>query len=262
MNCFEKYCSICGKEKKGVFIDIIGKYTYSPCSCEIKQQLEENNKILNRNKTALIENYKQKSGVVGIYENCSLQNFKATTQNQKTVIDKCLGFCKNPKGNLLIVGGVGTGKTHLCCGIINEITRDFVSKLSDDEILNSNGGLNLPTVPYCFLISETEMIKCFREYFKFDSNGKSKEILRICKLRKLLIIDDLGVRTGYTENDLSMLYEIIDYRYIHSLPTVITSNMTPKEISAIIGDRCYDRLKNCGEVISIKGNSHRKAKGQ
>ena len=50
-------------------------------------------------------------------------------------------------------------------------------------------------------------------------------------------------------NVLSPIIDLISYRYEHQLPTIITSNLTPQQISEVYGKRIGDRLKETTEIV-------------
>lgn len=75
------------------------------------------------------------------------------------------------------------------------------------------------------------------------------------KRAKLLILDDLGVREP-TEAFLDFLYSIINNRYNDMQGTLITTNLSSKEISNCFGNRIYSRLLS-GKVIKLDGNDLR-----
>ena len=77
----------------------------------------------------------------------------------------------------------------------------------------------------------------------------------------LLILDDLGVerKTGYMQE---MVYKIVNARYVAGLPVIVTTNLTPEELTktADIGyRRTYDRLLEKCLPIEVNGRSRRRA---
>jgi DNA replication protein DnaC len=79
----------------------------------------------------------------------------------------------------------------------------------------------------------------------------------------LLVLDDLGVENE-TNWVIQELETIIDYRYIHNLPTVVTTNLSLPQLNAKYGsERVTSRLKRAknarivvidsSEFISVRG---------
>jgi DNA replication protein DnaC len=71
-----------------------------------------------------------------------------------------------------------------------------------------------------------------------------------------LVIDDLGAEKS-SEWAREILYLIIDKRYSDLLPTIITSNLSPKELAEKLDDRLVSRLMEDAIVIKIDGKDHR-----
>ena len=73
----------------------------------------------------------------------------------------------------------------------------------------------------------------------------------------LLLIDELGAQGG-TEFERQSLHQIIDTRYRNMRPTIVTSNLPSGKLSAYIGDRALDRLReNGGQAITFDWESSR-----
>lgn len=82
----------------------------------------------------------------------------------------------------------------------------------------------------------------------------------------LLVIDDLGKEningSGWVEE---RLFQIINRRYNEMLPVFITTNLTPAELGARIGEPTMDRLiEMCGpdNIVQVKGENQRKPRRQ
>lgn len=72
----------------------------------------------------------------------------------------------------------------------------------------------------------------------------------------LAFIDDLGAAktTEWTEE---VTYRLVNHRYEHQLPTVFTSNATPKELGERVGERVASRLMEMTQRVVIKGSDRR-----
>lgn len=64
----------------------------------------------------------------------------------------------------------------------------------------------------------------------------------------MLIIDDLGCETDSPTNK-AIINDLIAYRYSYGVPTIITSNLTPQEMSSRYKDRLYERIIQTGKVV-------------
>ena len=88
---------------------------------------------------------------------------------------------------------------------------------------------------------------------RFDDNA-----MVLVERARALVLDDLGAE--YLDDKgafTSLLDSIIDARYRHLLPTVITTNLRAAEFKARYGERTIDRLRERGEFIELKGASLR-----
>lgn len=74
--------------------------------------------------------------------------------------------------------------------------------------------------------------------------------------RGFIVLDDLGAERA-TEWVLERLYQLIDHRHGHLLPTVITSNFTLDELAERVGARVAWRIAEMCEPVGIDGRNLR-----
>jgi DNA replication protein DnaC len=91
--------------------------------------------------------------------------------------------------------------------------------------------------------------------------AKDLDELKQYRLQQMLAIDDLGKEP--TEvlnfgNVVSPVVDLLEYRYNHQLFTVVTTNLTPKEIREKYGARIADRFNEMLEVIRFQDISYRR----
>ncbi|MFE7395689.1 ATP-binding protein [Streptomyces sp. NPDC057557] len=74
----------------------------------------------------------------------------------------------------------------------------------------------------------------------------------------ILLIDDLGAAkiSEFTED---INFRLINHRYENALPTLFTSNVLPKELTARLGDRVASRLNEMCQPVVITGPDRRRA---
>jgi len=136
-------------------------------------------------------------------------------------------WMKNPKGFLIFMGCPGSGKTHFCHAIMNDMKDPhphFYKRFWSES-------------------SFTSQIKS-----SFDLNGTSEqEIIRLGD-DHLVILDDLG-STQVSEWKKEILLQFINHRYEKRLPTVVTSNLNEHEIKEILGERIHSRLFEKESVV-------------
>ena len=126
-------------------------------------------------------------------------------------------FSKDLQGWLLLEGSYGAGKTHLAAAIANAAV--------------------LRGVPTLF-ITVPDLLDSLR--FSFSDATTSFEA-RFDDIRNaaLLVMDDFGTHNA-TPWAQEKLFQIINYRYINKLPTVITTNLILDEIESRIRSRLQD----------------------
>ena len=126
-------------------------------------------------------------------------------------------FARSPQGWLLLMGGYGSGKTHLAAAIAN-------------QVVEMGGPTLLVTVP--------DLLDWLRFTFAGSDTTLEQRLEEIRTIR-LLVLDDLGTQnaTPWAEEKL---YQIINHRYVNKLPMVITTNQSLNEIDGRIASRLQD----------------------
>ena len=135
---------------------------------------------------------------------------------------------------LLYYGPVGTGKTFLAACIANAVLAK---------------GYRVRLTSFATLADEMWAV-----------SDKAAYIADLCKY-DLLILDDLGVERK-TEYMQEMVYKIVNARYVAGAPVIVTTNLTPDELTktAEMGyARTYDRLLEKCLPIKVDGRSRRRA---
>ena len=98
-----------------------------------------------------------------------------------------------------------------------------------------------------------------REHF---GRGYSDESVRDDILNcELLIIDDLGVEFS-TQFTVAQLHNIINTRILHSLPTIISTNIDSQSLGELYTQRIASRIFGCYKLIQFCGKDIRQIKNQ
>lgn len=138
-----------------------------------------------------------------------------------------LRFCQNYADNfstasesLLFFGATGLGKTHLSLAIAN-------------RAIEKGYGVIYGTAQN--LLNQLEA-----EKFGRNTNGQenTQDMLLNCDL---LILDDLGTEfsTAFT---VSAIYNIVNTRILANLPTIISTNLDPKQLEQQYAQRIVSRI--------------------
>ena len=134
----------------------------------------------------------------------------------------CEEFAKNPQGWLVLVGDVGTGKSHLAHAI-------GASALHQD-------------IPV-YAATAPDMLDMLRASY---ADGAFDQVFSHLRDVGLLIIDDMGTQKA-TAWTVEKLFQIIDHRYRTQLPMVVTSNIPLAAAEGRIDRRILSRLQDGAE---------------
>jgi DNA replication protein DnaC len=144
--------------------------------------------------------------------------------------------------SLILAGLPGTGKTHLAAALGHQLV---------------DGGYR---VQY---FTAMKLFRHIRDTYSRTARQTTQAVMDQLAQFDMLIIDEIGVQRG-TDDELHLLFEVIDDRYNNRAPTVLISNLTPVDLTALVGARVVDRLKdNGGKFIgfgweSFRGRGNRK----
>ncbi len=175
------------------------------------------------------------------FEDFSLDYYSDNKEKERMedIYNKTLEYAENfgkDSNSLFFQGGTGLGKTHISLSIANKVAQKGFGVL-----YNSTQNF----------LSAVE-----KEHFSGDKDGDTLISLIECDL---LILDDLGTEF-LTQFTTSVLYNIINTRYINSRPTIISSNLTPRELEERYGQQLFSRFAGCFDWLVFLGGDIRKQK--
>ena len=139
-----------------------------------------------------------------------------------------------PTRDILLTGMSGLGKTFLMRSMAERLIERGVSVL---------------------LISAYTFLQIARKSY-FEADEGVKELMEV----PVLMLDDLGSEPLMQNITVEQLFQLINERQNRGLSTVISTNLTLKELRERYTERVASRLndpKNC-EIIVLKGNDLRK----
>ena len=180
-------------------------------------------------------------GIGGVGERFRSRSFATFRETPATraAVTACRRFCEavksDPKAQgLMLMGGYGTGKTHLAVAILRETAEAGISGM--------------------FVVVPDLLGKMRASFDRKD--GKADELVDTAKNAPLLVLDDLGA-----ENPkpwvVELVYVLINHRYEHMLPTVIATNCSGKELEAVFGRRIMSRLAEMTTPVNIRAEDYR-----
>lgn len=164
--------------------------------------------------------------------------------NLRRVREAVVEYANDPQGWLVLMGGHGTGKTHLAAAVANH----------QREKGHTEG---------MFLV-----VPDFLDFLRaaFNPHSPIPYDRRFDEVRKtpLLVLDDLGVESA-TPWAKEKLFQLLNFRYSANLPTVMTTSATPGAMEPWLRSRIFDadRCIVCElKVPSYRGSADQKGRGQ
>ena len=200
------------------------------CSCFREMLIKEN--ILSSGIGRLIERQS--------FDNFSLAGYEGEARsimekNLAAAKDFAESFAKENK-NLLLIGPTGTGKTHISTSIAKVLIEKGVEVLYD---------------------SAQNIVSAFeKDKFKSGYGAYEPEGTKYLEC-ELLILDDLGTEF-ISQFTVSCLYNLLNTRMNKGLATVISTNLSPAELSEKYEDRIYSRIVGAdSRILLFKGKDRR-----
>lgn len=198
-----------------------------PCHCLIQEKIENNVST---------------SGLPQKLCDMTFDTFRTDLYSDPEDMAQKVARCRNfaeriiagePVGNLVLLGDVGRGKTHLSVAIANAVM--------------AHGG----KVIYRRADALMDWIRTLK-YEEEDSETR-QQALEVLNEADLLIIDDLGSE-NVTEFSLMQLQNIIEERNVRNRSWIINTNLKPNDIEKIYGERVSDRVFEKATVFRLESD--------
>jgi DNA replication protein DnaC len=124
---------------------------------------------------------------------------------------------ENLSGWLFLQGGPGSGKTHLAAAAANQAV-----------------SLGVPTL----FLTVPDLLDTLRAAYDSQDTTFERRFEQV-RTAQLLVLDDFGTQnaSGWAQEKI---FQIMNYRYINKLPTIITSNLLLDDIEERIRSRLAD----------------------
>lgn len=142
-----------------------------------------------------------------------------------------------PRHSLLLLGGVGAGKTHQAFGALHAI---------------ADSGHPLVT---WYATTAADLYAMMRPGGSDDPEAEFGRFARA----DLLLLDDLGASKDSVFVEDTIL-RLINHRYVNQLPSIITANVNPRELRAKLGDRTTSRFAEICVAVEMSDEDHRRAR--
>lgn len=164
----------------------------------------------------------------------------AQTAEQKKAKKRCIDFIADflngSSRNMIMTGGVGTGKTLMASAMIEEL----ITKGKE-----------------CRIIRIIDLIRDIRSGWKNDSELDERAIIKKFVDYDLLFIDEIGIQ-NCTDSERLHIFDVIDGRYQDMRPTILISNLDIEKVKSEVGERVVDRLReDRGALVVFNWQSFR-----
>jgi len=145
--------------------------------------------------------------------------FRDEEENLRRLKQQARKWAGKPEGWLCLLGAYGCGKTHLAAAIANQLYED-----GKDAVFFA--------VP--------DLLDVLRQAFDPQQNTRFDKRFHDILNAPILILDDFRLASA-TPWAKEKLFQIIDYRYLARMPTVITTSETIDEMDVRVATRLMDR---------------------
>lgn len=141
-------------------------------------------------------------------------------------------------GGMILVGAPGTGKTHLMCALAIRLLPNWRVRYTD-----------------CWtLLSQVKAT------FRRSSEETEADVIDRYVAPDLLLLDEVGVQYG-TDAERALLHRVLDLRYQHVKPTIVSGNVNLEGMAAYLGERAMSRLHEArGTVLDFDWADYRRRK--
>ncbi|MDS2747301.1 ATP-binding protein, partial [Streptococcus pneumoniae] len=207
------------------------------CQEEQKKQDEEDAIADNLNAKLYLQTYNvlmsNKSYVADEFKTKTFDDFNAVTSEEKRFLEFAKGqvqkYLDGMRGNTLITGGTGIGKTLLSVAIAKGINEGYKTKGEPKSVL---------------FVSLTEMIKQIKEGWNYGKGATLTEFeaTELMKSVDYLIIDDLGAKNAVikpkSDWEQDLLFDVLNNRE----NTIFNTNLDSDELKIVYNERNYSRI--------------------
>jgi len=158
---------------------------------------------------------------------------------EEAVIEQIEPRFQNLAGTLFIHGPAGTGKTHLAVALLREHLKEC------ERYYLSARFVEVP-----------ELLMEMRDTFREKAGRSEMDLLEDYSGCDLLVLDDLGAEKP-SEWVTQTLYLLVNRRYTREKRTIVTSNLSLKQLNERLGDRIVSRLAGMCRVVELTGKDRR-----
>jgi DNA replication protein DnaC len=190
----------------------------------------------------------EQAGIPARYRHCTLETFELWNPEDPTLaktlraVQEFVNTFPSGEKGLLLMGAVGTGKTHLAVAAMQQIMREKTPPVRGRF------------ADFTALVLEIQMT--------FDGSGSSREILRPLIEADLLVLDELGAGKT-TPWVMDLLYYLVNTRYLEDRTTIFTTNFSDfargqtESLTERVSPRIRSRLYEMCRRLELRGRDYR-----
>lgn len=212
----------------------------------IRQDLAELRELRRQDEQRRMERDASQARIPKRYVGLTLDDYQVNHPAQFKALSACEAYAKQFNwvlelgGNMLLLGGPGTGKTHLACAILQHIqARGYHGIYTTHENLRSH----------------------LRASYDADAAQRERDATAAFIRPELLIIDELESAKGQPDTIRKDLILILGERWNESRPTILISNMTAKAAKLYLSPKVWDRVAGTSHhslLVELWLDSYRK----
>jgi DNA replication protein DnaC len=222
------------------YIDLIGKWVSTGCP-QCSDEAHERDRLAEKKLYDERQQHRlREAGVPLRFQGKTLESYTVEHDKQQIAVAACKRVVDaissgRPAPNLILIGKPGTGKSHLCCGMISALCHDHKVRRID-----------LP-----------DLIREIRATWTRDHGKREEAVLDHYGSLELLIIEEIGTGAG-SDDERAKIFQVVNRRYEAMLPTVLVSNLDMDSLKKEIGERVIDRMREGSRsLVVFDWQSHR-----
>lgn len=182
----------------------------------------------------------RRSGMEMLMQQHSFENFHRDAPWQRTMAEGAMRYASEPVGWLLLCGQSGGGKTHLASAVCRHLAARHKQ------------------VQFMGWVEEAAALKALATEYEPRQSRLDK-----FKKAEVLFVDDV-FKCGnmqhpkITDADLRLAHELLEYRSIRALPTILTTELTPDRLEQLDGALFGRLVENCaGQILTVPYDQRR-----
>lgn len=218
---------------------VVKKVVYPICKCEQEEYKRIQMEDQKKERIRRLENLFKQSRMGERFKRCNFDNFivrPGTEKAYKMAKDyvENFGIYKREGKGLLLSSIPGTGKTHLCGAITNELLKNLTSVI-------------FVVVP--------ELLQHIRNTYGKGTETEAQIMYGLSEC-DLLILDDIGAEKK-SDWTMEKLFTVIDSRYRNNQPIIFTTNCDSDDLEERIGERTFSRIMEICNPVKLTCDDYR-----